>query len=241
MRTTAGTRPVTLDRRTLLGATAAAGAWLCLAPRGGLAPVFADADPFVLPPLPYDRTALQPVVSSNTLDYHHGKHHAAYVKNLNDLVKGKPYAAMKLEEVVKASAGKADETAIFNNAAQTWNHTFYWNSMRAGGGGKPTGRMLQKIDASFGDYAKFREAFVKAATGRFGSGWAWLVAAGDKLEIVTTSNADTPLTQEGKKPLLTVDVWEHAYYLDWMNKRKEFVEATLDKLLNWDFADKNLG
>jgi Fe-Mn family superoxide dismutase len=234
-------RPATWDRRTLLGVAATAAAYTVLAPRGWLRTALGEADPFTLPPLPYDRTALQPVVSGNTLDFHHGKHHATYVKNLNDLVKGKPYASMKLEEIVKASAGKPDEVAIFNNAAQTWNHTFYWNSMRAGGGGKPTGRLLAKIDASFGGHDKFREAFVKAATVRFGSGWAWLVASGDKLEIVTTANAETPLTQEGKKPLLTVDVWEHAYYLDWQNKRKDFVEATLDKLLNWEFADKNLG
>ena len=231
-----------MDRRTLLGGAAALAAMAAIAPRGWLRSAWAaDEGPFHLPPLPYERTALQPVITGNTLDFHYGKHHAAYVKNLNDLVRDKPYAKMTLEEVVKASEGKPAEASVFNNAAQVWNHTFYWNSLRGGGGGKPTGRLLEKVDASFGGYDKFREAFVKAATGRFGSGWAWLVKSGDKLEVVTTPNAETPLTQPGKTPLLTVDVWEHAYYLDWQNKRKEYVEATLDKLLNWEFADKNLG
>jgi Fe-Mn family superoxide dismutase len=213
-----------------------------VAPRGWLRAAWAaDEGPFTLPPLPYERTALQPVITGNTLDFHYGKHHATYVKNLNDLVKDKPYAKMTLEEVIRAANDKPGQASVYNNAAQVWNHTFYWNSLRAGGGGKPTGRVLEKIDASFGGYDKFREAFVKAATARFGSGWAWLVKGAEKLEIVTTSNADTPLTMEGKTALLTVDVWEHAYYLDWQNKRKEYVEATVDKLLNWDFADKNLG
>jgi superoxide dismutase, Fe-Mn family len=228
------------DRRGLLVGGLATAALLAASRR--FVPVaHAEADPFTLPPLPYERTALQPVIGGATLDVHHGKHHAAYVKNLNDLAKGKPWAQMTLEEVVKASAGKPDDAAVFNNAAQVWNHTFYWQGMKAGGGGKPTGRIAERIDKAFGDYTKFREAFVKTAVGQFGSGWAWLVASGDTLEIVKTGNAETPLTQPGKKPLLTIDVWEHAYYLDYQNRRKDYVEAVIDKLLAWEFAEKNLG
>ena len=236
MRTNPATR---LDRRGFLAGTAAVAA-LAATSRRFLPVAHAEADPFTLPPLPYERTALQPVIGGQTLDIHHGKHHAAYVKNLNDLVKGKPLAQMTLEEVVKATAGKAEDVAVFNNAAQVWNHTFYWQSMRAGAGGKPGGRIAERIDKAFGDYAKFREALVKTAVGQFGSGWAWLVASGDTLEIVKTGNAETPLTT-GKKPLLTIDVWEHAYYLDYQNRRKDYVEAVIDKLLCWEFADRNLG
>jgi Fe-Mn family superoxide dismutase len=228
-----------LSRRRALAAGAALAAGVVVA-RGFSRPAWAEADPFALPPLPYERTGLQPVIGGATLDVHHGKHHAGYVKNLNDLAKGKPWAQMTLDEVVKASAGKPDDVAVFNNAAQIWNHTFYWQSMRPGAGGAPTGRIGERIAASFGDYAKFREAFVKAAVGQFASGWAWLVADGDKLEIVKTGNADTPLTTS-KKPLLTIDVWEHAYYLDYQNRRKDYVEAVIDKLLCWEFAEKNLG
>ena len=230
-----------IDRRGLLRSTALAAAALAFAPRAWTRIAGAEAEPFALPALPYERTALQPVIGGTTLDVHHGKHHATYVKNLNDLVKGKPYASMTLEQIVRASDGKAGEASIYNNAAQAWNHAFYWNSLQAKGGGKPTGRLLERIDAAFGDYEKFREAFVKAATSKFGSGWAWLVQGPEKLEIVTTSNADTPLTMAGKTALLTVDVWEHAYYLDYQNRRKDYVEACVDKLLSWAFADKNLG
>jgi len=228
-----------IDRRGFLAGTAAVAA-LTLGSRRFLPAAHAEAEPFTLPALPYERTALQPVIGGGTIDVHYGKHHATYVKNLNDLTKGKPYATITLENVVKQSAGKPDEMALFNNAAQVWNHTFYWSSLRAGGGGAPTGALAAKIAASFGDYAKFREAFVKAAVGQFGSGWAWLVATGDKLEIVKTGNAETPLTSKST-PLLTIDVWEHAYYLDYQNRRKDYVEAVIDKLLNWDFAAKNLG
>jgi Fe-Mn family superoxide dismutase len=228
-----------IDRRGLLAGTAAVAA-LALVDRRFLPRAHAEADPFTLPALPYERTALQPVIGGQTLDIHHGKHHAAYVKNLNDLVKGKPLAQLKLDEVVKATAGKAEDVAVFNNAAQVWNHTFYWQSLKPGGGGKPTGRIAERIDKAFGDYATFRDAFVKAAVGQFGSGWAWLVASGDTLEIVKTGNAETPLTTS-KKPLLTIDVWEHAYYLDYQNRRKDYVEAVIDKLLSWEFAERNLG
>jgi Fe-Mn family superoxide dismutase len=231
--------PSRIDRRGFLAGAAAAAA-LAATSRHFVPAAHAEGDPFTLPMLPYERTALQPVIGGGTIDVHYGKHHAAYVKNLNDLTRGKPLAQLKLEEVVKATAGKPGEVAIFNNAAQVWNHTFYWSSLRPGAGGAPSGRIGEKVAAAFGDYARFREAFVKAAAGQFGSGWAWLVVAGETVEIVTTSNAETPLTQ-GKTPLLTVDVWEHAYYLDYQNRRKEYVEAVLDKLLCWEFAEQNLG
>ncbi len=230
-------RPSSVDRRGFLAGTAAMAA-LALGSRRFVPAAYAGPEPFALPALPYERTALQPVIGGGTIDVHYGKHHAAYVKNLNDLLGGKP-SGMTLEAVIKASAGKPEEVAVFNNAAQVWNHTFYWNSLRAGGGGAPTGALAEKLAASFGDYAKFREAFVKAAVGQFGSGWAWLVAAGDKLEIVKTGNAETPLTTD-KKPLLTIDVWEHAYYLDYQNKRADYVAAFLDRLVNWEFAAANL-
>jgi Fe-Mn family superoxide dismutase len=229
-----------LSRRHVLGGAAALGAYLAL-PRTFTRTAWAEGDPFTLPPLPYDRTALQPYISGNTVDVHYGKHHAGYVKTLNDLAKGKPYASMPLEEVIRSTAGKADEAPVFNAAAQIWNHTFYWKGMKSGGGGKPTGRVLERIEKSFGGFDAFKEALVKAATSQFGSGWAWLVAAGDKLEVVKTPNAETPLTQTGKTPLLTVDVWEHAYYLDYQSKRKDYVEAWFDHLIDWESVDKNLG
>jgi len=232
-------RPFHPSRRAFLAGALAVGA-VAAAPRAWLPAAHAEAGPFVLPPLPWERTALQPVLGATTVDIHYGKHHTAYLNNLNDLVKGKPVAQMTLEEVVRASAGKADDVAVFNNAAQVWNHTFYWNSMRPKGGGKPTGRIAAQIDAAFGGYDAFREAFSKAALTQFGSGWAWLVKKGDKLEVVKTGNADTPLTQ-GATPLLTIDVWEHAYYLDYQNRRKDYIAAWLDSLVNWEFAEKNLG
>lgn len=227
------------SRRTFLLGAAALGA-AAVAPRGLGRVAFAEAAPFTLPPLPWDRAALAPVIGTATVDVHYGKHHAGYLQNLNDLVKGKPYAAMTLEEVVKASVGKPDDVAVYNNAAQVWNHTFYWASLRPGGGGKPTGRVAAMLDASFGGYDGFREAFTKAALTQFGSGWAWLVKDGDKLAVTKTSNADTPLAH-GVTPLLTVDVWEHAYYLDYQNRRKDYVAAVLDRLLHWEHADRCLG
>lgn len=195
--------------------------------------------PFALPALPYAKDALQPVITANTLEFHHGKHHNAYVTNLNKLVEGTDLAGKSLEEIIKAVAGHADKAGIFNNAAQVWNHSFYWLSMKAGGGGKPTGAIAAKIDASFGSYEKFREAFVAAATTQFGSGWAWLVQDGANLKVVKTGNAEVPFTS-GAIPLLTIDVWEHAYYLDFQNRRPDYVNAYLDKLVNWDFASANL-
>jgi Fe-Mn family superoxide dismutase len=187
-----------------------------------------------LPALPWPKDSLAPHISAETLDYHHGKHHQAYVTNLNKLIAGTPQENASLEDIVKNSSG-----GIFNNAAQVWNHTFYWNSMKPGGGGEPTGAIADAINASFGSYAAFREQFVAAATTQFGSGWAWLVKSGDKLEIVKTSNAETPLTTD-KKPLLTIDVWEHAYYVDFRNARPKYIDTFLDSLVNWDFANANL-
>ncbi|MCE9593849.1 MAG: superoxide dismutase [Planctomycetes bacterium] len=194
-----------------------------------------------LPPLPYADTALDPVISAKTLSFHYGKHHKAYVDNLNGLLKDLPdLAALSLDDLIKKVAGDTSKAGVFNNAAQIWNHTFYWKSLSPKGGGKPTGKLLDKINTSFGDYDKFKEALATAAKTQFGSGWAWLVANGDKLEIVKTPNAETPMTQ-GKKCLLTIDVWEHAYYLDYQNKRPDYITAVIEKLLNWEFAAANLG
>jgi superoxide dismutase, Fe-Mn family len=195
--------------------------------------------PFALPPLPYADTALEPLISANTLSYHYGKHHKTYVDNLNKLVEGKDLASMSLEQIIHASAGKADMAGVFNNAAQVWNHTFYWNSMKPNGGGKPTGAVAAAIDKDLGGYDKFKADLTAAALTQFGSGWAWLVADAGTLKIVKTGNAEVPLTK-GQKPLLTIDVWEHAYYLDYQNLRAKYVETLIDKLLNWDFANKNL-
>ena len=197
------------------------------------------ASGFVLPPLPYANTALEPYISANTFSFHYSKHHQAYVTNLNNLVKDTPMASMSLEQVIMESAKDTTKAGIFNNAAQVWNHTFYWDSMKPNGGGKPSGELAKKIDADFGGYDKFVEAFKQAATTQFGSGWAWLVLDGDKLKVTKTGNADLPMAH-GQKALLTIDVWEHAYYLDFQNKRPDYITTFLDKLVNWDFAAKNL-
>jgi Fe-Mn family superoxide dismutase len=196
--------------------------------------------PHVLPPLPYADNALDPVISAKTIGFHYGKHHKAYVDNLNKLVMGTEFAEMSLEEIISRTAGKADKAAIFNNAAQTWNHTFYWNSLKPKGQGGPPAALKQRIEASFGTVDACKKELVTAATTQFGSGWAWLVLEGDKIKVVKTGNADVPMTT-GKKPLLTIDVWEHAYYLDYQNRRPDYVTAVLDTLLNWDFAADNLG
>ena len=195
--------------------------------------------PFTLPELPYAQNALEPHISANTLSFHYGKHHQAYVTNLNNLVKDTPMAEMSLEEVIMASAKDSAKAGIFNNAAQVWNHTFYWHCMKPNGGGKPAGALAQRIEADFGSYEKFAEAFKQAATTQFGSGWAWLVEENGKLKITKTGNADLPMAH-GQKALLTCDVWEHAYYLDYQNKRPDYVSVFLDKLVNWDFVAKNL-
>ena len=195
---------------------------------------------FELPPLPYDKSALEPHISAKTLEFHHGKHHQAYVTNLNNLVKDTPMANQSLEEIIKATAKDESKVGIFNNAAQVWNHTFFWNCMKPNGGGKPSGAVAQKIDQAFGGYDKFAEQFKNAAVTQFGSGWAWLVSDGGSLKVTKTPNAVNPMAQ-GQKALLTVDVWEHAYYLDYQNRRPDFVQTFIDKLINWDFVAKNLG
>ncbi|MBO6520953.1 MAG: superoxide dismutase [Rhodospirillales bacterium] len=195
---------------------------------------------FELPALPYEKNALEPHMSANTFDFHHGKHHNTYVVNLNGLLEGSDLAGKSLEEIIMATAGDAAKAGMFNNAAQVWNHTFFWNSMKPGGGGAPSGDLAAKIDEAFGSFDAFKDAFKQAGATQFGSGWAWLVVGdGGKLEVVKTPNAENPMTQ-GKTPLLTCDVWEHAYYLDYQNRRPDFLAAFLDSLVNWDFAAENL-
>lgn len=189
---------------------------------------------FILPELPYAKNALAPQMSQETLEYHHGKHHHAYVNNLNNLIKGTRYENMTLEEIILSSEG-----TIFNNAAQIWNHTFFWNSLSPKGGGAPTGLALSLINDQWENFEKFKEEFTKSAIANFGAGWTWLIKNKDgKLAIVNTSNAQTPLTTE-VTPLLTVDVWEHAYYIDYRNERPKFINAFW-ALINWDFVNKNL-
>jgi Fe-Mn family superoxide dismutase len=197
------------------------------------------ADPFTLPPLPYADNALAPVISAQTLGFHYGKHHKTYVDNLNKLVPGTEFAGQGLEAIISATAGKADKAGLFNNAAQIWNHTFYWHCLKPKGGGAPKGDLAAKIDAAFGGYENFKKEFANAAVTQFGSGWAWLVAEGGAVKVVKTSNAEVPFTK-GQRPLLTIDVWEHAYYLDYQNRRADYVNAVINDLLNWDFAAENL-
>ena len=199
-----------------------------------------NASKHVLPSLPYAENALAPVISARTIGFHYGKHHKGYVDNLNKLAAGTEFAELTLEKIIAATAGKVDKTAIFNNAAQAWNHTFFWHSLMPKGGGEPPAMLKQKIEASFGSLDACKKELATAATTQFGSGWAWLVLDGDKLKVVKTSNADSPLTK-GIKPLLTIDVWEHAYYLDYQNRRADYVTAILDKLINWNFAADNIG
>lgn len=194
---------------------------------------------FELPALPFAEDALEPYYSARTLSFHHGKHHKAYVDNLNKLIAGTDLESKTLEEIIQVAAADPSKGGIFNNAAQIWNHTFFWHCMKPGGGGKPAGELAARIDAAFGGYEKFAEQFKTAAVGRFGSGWGWLVLEGGELKIVSTPNAETPLAK-GQKALLTVDVWEHAYYLDYQNRRPDFVQAFLDHLVNWDFVAENL-
>ena len=195
--------------------------------------------PFTLPELPYAKNALEPHISEKTLEFHHGKHHKAYVDNLNKFIAGTEYEQMSLEEIIKATAEKQDKASIFNNAAQVWNHTFFWHCMKPGGGGKPSGELAKKIDSDLGGFEKFKEDFKQAGVSQFGSGWAWLVLDGGKLKITKTPNADLPMAH-GQKALLTIDVWEHAYYLDYQNRRPDFITTVMDNLINWEFAEKNL-
>jgi len=189
---------------------------------------------FTLPPLPWAKDALAPHISAETLDFHYGKHHQAYVTNLNKLLEVKPEASKSLEDLILSSDG-----GVFNNAAQIWNHTFYWNSMKAQGGGKPTGKLLELVNRDFGSADNLLQQLGEAAKTQFGSGWAWLVDEGGKLKVIKTANADLPM-KHNQKALLTCDVWEHAYYIDYRNARPNYVDAFLKNLVNWDFAAKNL-
>jgi Fe-Mn family superoxide dismutase len=194
----------------------------------------------VLPPLPYAENALEPVVSAKTIGFHYGKHHQGYVDTLNKLVAGTELASLSLEKIIAATAGKGDKVEIFNNAAQAWNHDFYWRSLRPKGGGEPPAALKQWIETSFITVDACKKELAQAATKQFGSGWAWLVQEHGKLKVVSTGNAENPLTK-GATPLLTIDVWEHAYYLDHQNRRVDYVNGVLDKLINWGFAADNLG
>lgn len=196
--------------------------------------------PHLLPLLPYTENALEPVISAHTVSFHYKKHHQGYVDNLNKLVEGTEYAALSLEKVISATAGRSEAAAIFNNAAQIWNHTFYWQSMKAKGGGEPPMALKLKMEATFGSVDACKKKLVSTAVSQFGSGWAWLVLEYDQLKVIKTANADLPLSPD-RKLLLTIDVWEHAYYLDYQNRRVDYVNAVIDKLINWEFALQNAG
>ncbi|MHC1770249.1 MAG: superoxide dismutase [Flexilinea sp.] len=192
----------------------------------------------ILPPLPYAENALEPVITAKTMSFHYGKHHKGYVDNLNKLISGTDYSELTLEEIIKGTAGRAERIAIFNNAAQSWNHSFCWKSLNPKGGGEPPAALKHIIEASFGSVDACKKEIASTAVSQFGSGWVWLVLDGAKLKVVKTANADNPLTTD-LKPLLTIDVWEHAYYLDYQNRRVDYVNAVLDKLINWEFALQN--
>ncbi|ACU89267.1 superoxide dismutase [Desulfomicrobium baculatum] len=194
----------------------------------------------VLPFLPYAENALEPVISAKTIGFHYDKHHKGYVDNLKKLVAGTRFADMTLEKIMSETAGKSDNIAIFNNAAQTWNHNFYWQSLRPSGGAELAAVLQKKIEVSFGSLDACKKELAAAAMAQFGSGWAWLVMDSDMLKVVKTANAEVPMTMS-MKPLLTIDVWEHAYYLDYQNRRADYVKAVLDTLINWEFAAENLG
>ncbi len=194
--------------------------------------------PFTLPELPYPKDALEPHLTAKTFEFHHGKHHNAYVTNLNNMIPSTEYETMSLEDIIKKTAGDAAKAGFFNNAAQIWNHTFYWNCMKPNGGGEPTGKLMDKINEDFGDFGKFKDAFKQAGVTQFGSGWAWLVAENGKLKVTKTLNADLPMVH-GQTPLLTMDVWEHAYYIDFQNRRPDYAQTFIDKLINWEFVSKN--
>jgi superoxide dismutase, Fe-Mn family len=226
-----------MSRREFLAASSAAALFIA---SDGLSSFARAGTVHSLPPLPYADNALEPVISATTIGFHYGKHHKGYLDNLNKLIADTELADLPLEKLITATAGQTEKTAIFNNAAQTWNHTFYWHSLKPNGGGEPPAGLKQKIEASFGSVESCKQELASAAVAQFASGWAWLVLDGDQIKVTKTSNADTPLAS-GMKPLLTIDVWEHAYYLDYQNRRADYVQAVIDKLLNWGFAEQNLG
>ncbi len=206
---------------------------------GNSSTVSGSQSPFTLPPLPYAENALEPIITAKTMSFHYGKHHKTYVDNLNKLVAGTDFANLSLEKIITKTAGQAEQMPIFNNAAQTWNHTFYWKSMKSNGGGEPPAALKGKIEASFGTVDACKKELASTAVSQFGSGWAWLVLDGTQLKVVKTANANIPMTL-GLKPLLVIDVWEHAYYLDYQNRRADYVNTVLDKLINWEFALQNV-
>jgi Fe-Mn family superoxide dismutase len=206
----------------------------------GAAAAPAPSGPFTLPPLPYADNALDPVISANTLGFHYGKHHRGYVDTLNKAIAGTPFADMPLDKIIAATVGAADKSAVYNNASQHWNHSFYWRSLRPQGGGEPPAALRQKIESSFGSVDACRKELLAAATTEFGSGWAWLVQDGGRIAVAKTGNADSPVAK-GQRPLAAIDVWEHAYYLDYQNRRADHVTAVIGKLLNWQFVADNLG
>jgi Fe-Mn family superoxide dismutase len=228
-----------MKRREFLAWSIKAGAALMVPFNGVGCQRQADSTAIALPDLPFAKDALEPHISSRTIEFHYGKHHQGYVGKVNTLAKETSFAGMPLESIVRKSAGDKKYSAIFNNAAQVFNHNFYWNSMRPDGGGPPKGEIMDRIQASFGSYDAFRSAFVNSATTQFGSGWTWLVKRDEALEIMSTGNAGTPIAKD-ISPLLVVDVWEHAYYLDYQNRRRAYVDAFLNHLVNWTFAEKNL-
>ena len=195
--------------------------------------------PFRLPPLPYAPEALEPYMSARTLEFHHGKHHKAYVEKANAAIAGTPLEGLDEREVIRRARADGNQS-LFNNAAQAWNHEFLWQSLEPNGGGSPDGALRERLERDFGGLESFSELFAKEAAGHFGSGWAWLVLSGDALKVVTTHDADTPIARDGETPLLVLDLWEHAYYLDYQNARPEFIKAFLGHLANWDFASTNL-
>jgi Fe-Mn family superoxide dismutase len=204
-----------------------------------MTPASTTSAPLTLPPLPYPENALEPVISGKTLSFHYGKHHRAYIDTTNKLIAGTDLANLPLDQIVTATAGKADRVTIFHNAAQAWNHGFYWRCLKPKGGGEPPAVLKKKMEAAFGSVEACKKELADSALAQFGSGWAWLVIDGVELKVVKTDNADTPLTQ-AVKPLLAIDVWEHAYYLDYQNRRADHVTALIDQLANWEFAAANL-
>jgi Fe-Mn family superoxide dismutase len=230
-----------MQRREFLKLTIGAGAIGALYMTGMIKTSQAQSNnpAIVQPPLPFKKEDLEPYISAKTIEFHYGKHHIGYVNKTNQLIAGTDYEKMSLMDIIQKTAGDADKAAIFNNAAQVFNHNFYWYSMSPKGGGEPQGRIAEKIKEAFGSYQKFVDAFADAAVTQFGSGWAWLVLDAGELKIIKTANADTPVAH-GMKPILTVDVWEHAYYLDYLNRRAEYVQAFVKHLINWNFAEQNL-
>lgn len=233
-----------MDRRTFIVSSVAAAASSVSIVNAQAWAQTSNKSPIELPQLPWEQNALDPVISSRTVGIHYGKHHAGYVTTLNKLLAAAQpaYEGQSLEQIIRASAGKSDQQAVFNNAAQIWNHTFYWQSLRPNAGGKPGQDLQNKINEAFGSLDEFRKAFLAASAGQFGAGWVWLVAERKtkRLSVIKTSNAETPISSDAFSPLAVLDVWEHAYYLDYENRRAEYATVMLDKLLNWNFVENNL-